>query len=246
MDPIEGEFICRKCQTPLSINKIIVSKKGYAILEVRCQKKHSGKRKFNMAQQNEWMPSVIKHLYMCPRCMSNLTDIKQKVEGDRTLLLLNCPTHGKVKKAISTSFWYAMDALRKQLSARPAYPAGYPGAYGQPGYQPTGNYPPYQQPGYPSQTPGTPLAQPPGAQPNQSGAYPPASPSSTSPPPNTVSPPALEVSSPSEPPSSSPQPSTIELPSSAESLGAGDICPACGEAISPGAKFCTNCGTELE
>ncbi|MHA1129339.1 MAG: zinc-ribbon domain-containing protein [Candidatus Helarchaeota archaeon] len=241
MDPIEGEFICRKCQTPLSINKILVSKKGFAIFEVRCQKKHTGKRKLNMAQQNEWMPTVIKHLYLCPRCNSNLTDIKQKTEGDRTILVLNCPTHGKIKKVISTSFWYAMDALRKQISARPAYPAGYPGPYGQ--QYPPGAYPsPYPQPGYPpQQTPGTPFAPPPGTIPNTPpGTYPPASP-----PPETISPPALEVTPPSNAPPSSAQSNRIELPSSGDSLGAGDICPACGEPISPGAKFCTNCGTEL-
>ncbi len=235
MDPIEGEFICRKCQSPLSIDRILVSKKGFAIFEVRCQKKHDGKRKFNMAQQTEWMPSVIKHLYICPRCNSNLTDIRQKTEGDKTVLLLNCPTHGKMKKVVSTSFWYAMDALRKQLSARPAYPAAYPGPY-QTQYPPGSYPPPYTQPGY--QQPPSPYAAPP-----PTGTTPPP------PPPETISPPQFEVNPPiqtTNKPVSPTSPSSAGSPSLENDLGAGDICPACGEPISPGAKFCTNCGTELE
>lgn len=241
MDPIEGEFICRKCQTPLSISKILVSKKGFALLEVRCQKKHSGKRKFNMAQQNEWMPTVIRHLYMCPKCGSNLTDIKQKTEGDKTILLLNCPTHGKIKKVISTSFWYAMDALRKQLAARPAYPSAYPGQFAQP-YPPSTYPPPYTQPTYPAQQPPAPAFTPPPGNPPTPGQYP----SPNSPQPETISPPQLEVSPPSPTPTSPPSSNSIELPPSGDTIDAGNICPACGEPISPGAKFCTNCGTELE
>lgn len=191
MEPIEGEFICRKCQTPLNIFTIKVSPKGFVFFNVMCPKKHSGQRKFNMAQQNEWMPIVIKHLYMCPRCSSNLTDVKQKTEGDKTVLLLNCPTHGKVKKIISTSFWYAMDALRKQLSARPAYPSAYPPNY-------PAQYPPtYPAPGYQQPPPANPYSAPP------SGGYspPPAGPPQR--PPETISPPQFEVAPPTPPKSSS-------------------------------------------
>ena len=203
----------------------MVSKKGYASFEVTCPHKHSGKRKFNMAQQNEWMPAVIKHLYMCPRCGANLTDLRQKTEGDRTLILLNCPTHSKIKKAVSTSFWYAMDALRKQLSARPAYPPAYPGPY------PPQQYPPgYQQQPYgQSQPQPSPYAQPP----------------ATNHPPDTVSPPQMEVTPPTPPPAEPSGVGEITLPTG-NNIDAGDFCPACGEEITSGAKFCTNCGTELE
>ncbi|MFX1293470.1 MAG: zinc ribbon domain-containing protein [Promethearchaeota archaeon] len=239
MNPIEGEFFCRKCQNPLSILKIIVSKKGFAIFEVQCPKKHSGKRRFNMAQQTEWMPAVIKHLYLCPKCGSTLSDVRQKTAGDKTGLILNCPTHGKIKKAISTSFWYAMDALRKQLSARPAYPSSYPQQY------PASNIPPsYQQTGYQQLTPNNPY----GAHsastkhPLPAGQYPPPPIA----PPETVSPPNLEVVPPTRPSAPSNTSNTIEIPHYGDNINAGDICPACGEPISQGAKFCTNCGTELE
>ncbi|MHA1264149.1 MAG: zinc ribbon domain-containing protein [Candidatus Helarchaeota archaeon] len=234
MDPIEGEFLCRKCQKPLSIDKILVSKKGFALFEVRCPNKHTGKRKFNMQQQNEWMPTVIKHLYECPRCGSNLTDIRQKTDKDKTLLILNCPTHGKIKKIVSTSFWYAMDALRKQLFAKPAYPASYPGPYA-PQQYPPGQYPPtYQQ-------------SPPGAPPQQPPVYNPASPETFAPPPTT--PTISNPSSPEErsipnPPASSSTP--MDISPTGGDLNVGDFCPVCGEEITPGAKFCTNCGTELE
>ncbi|TFG05859.1 MAG: zinc-ribbon domain-containing protein [Promethearchaeota archaeon] len=225
MDPIEGEFICRKCQKPLSINKIVVSKKGFALFEVQCSNKHAGKRKLNMSQQNEWMPSVIKHLYECPKCEANLTDLRQKTEKDMTLLLLNCPTHGKIKKSISTSFWYAMDALRKQLFQKPAYPSNYPAPY-PPQTYPPGQYPPPQ--GYPPQ--GAPAP-----------TYPPPSqPETFAPPPSTAQQPEL----PPQPTASSP--TAAPLSPTGSDINAGDFCPACGEEITSGAKFCTNCGTELE
>ncbi|HUX99703.1 MAG TPA: zinc ribbon domain-containing protein [Candidatus Deferrimicrobium sp.] len=228
MDKIEGEFICRKCQSPLSIYRILVSKKGYALLEVACQNKHSGKRKFEMQQQNEWMPTTIKHLYICPRCSADLTDLRQKTDGDLTVLLLNCPTHGKIKKVISTSFFYAMDALRKQLTARPAYPAGYPAAYPPAAPYPS-TYPP--QP-YPAQAPPpTGFPQPP------PGQYPPTS----SPPPATVSPPQFEVAPPIPP---STPPASVASPE--RTTGGPDLCPVCGEEITPGAMFCTSCGSELK
>jgi len=226
MDPIEGEFICRKCQQPLSIDRILVSKKGFALFEVRCSKNHTGKRKLNMSQQNEWMPTVIKHLYQCPRCSSNLTDIRQKTEKDKTMLLLNCPTHSKIKKVVSTSFWYAMDALRKQLSARLAYSASYAVPYA-PQQYPPGQYPPQGQT----------YQQPPSAPPPQPNTFAPPSASS---PPETISPPQHEITPPSAPPASSGLPDTT-----GSNIDAKDFCPACGEEITSGAQFCTNCGTEL-
>ena len=232
MDPIEGEFICRKCQTPLSVLRILVSKKGAALFEVICPKKHEGKRRFDMQRQNEWMATVIKHLYSCPRCSANLTDVKQKVEGELTVLLLNCPTHGKLKKMVSTSFWYAMDALRKQLAAKPAYPSGYPPTY--PAQYPPGPYPTTYQ------ATASPSPPPPSAYPQQSNAYSSPPPPAASPPPETISPPTKEVSFPS-----SSNASNASKAAADESNGP-KMCPACGEEITPGARFCTNCGSEIE
>lgn len=235
MDPIEGEFICRKCQTPLSVLRILVSKKGFALLDVVCSKKHEGKRKLDMQHQNEWMPIVIKHLYSCPRCGANLTDLKQKSEGDVTVLLLNCATHSKIRKIISTSFWYAMDALRKQLAAKPAYPPGYPASY-PPAYPPAPYPTTYQTTAITSPPPPSAYPPPPSAYsaPPPSGAYPP-----TAPPPETISPPKIEGSQLASPPPSSGQKGET-------SLANQKMCPACGEEITPGAKFCTSCGTEIE
>ncbi len=237
MDPIEGEFICRKCQKPLSIDRILVSKKGFALFEVRCESKHAGKRKFNMSQQNEWMPTVIKHLYQCPKCSSNLTDIRQKTEKDKTTLMLNCPTHSKIKKVVSTSFWYAMDALRKQLFAKPAYPAGFPGPYGQQ-QPPPGQYPPT----YPQQQFPQPGSQPPAYQ-QPPGSFPSPSPSA---PPETISPPKMDAAPSTPSLATSSSPSSTDFSPTGGNIDAGDFCPACGEEITSGAKFCTNCGTELE
>ncbi|NVM52993.1 MAG: zinc-ribbon domain-containing protein [Candidatus Helarchaeota archaeon] len=231
MDPIEGEFICRKCQKQLSIGKIMVSKKGFALFEVQCSNKHAGKRKFNMQQQNEWMPSVIKHLYECPKCGFNLTDIRQRTEGDKTLLLLNCPTHGKIKKVVSTSFWYSMDALRKQLSARPAYPPAYPGPY-PPQQYPPGQYPPT----YPQQPSGPYSTQKP-----NTFTQPPASAS-----PETITPPQIGGVPQTPTPGSPSSPIDTQISPTGSNIDAGDFCPACGEEITPGAKFCTNCGTEID
>jgi len=223
MDPIEGEFTCRKCQTPLSILRIIVSKKGTALFEVLCLKKHEGKRRFDMQRQNEWMATVIKHLYSCHRCGANLIDVRQKTEGEFTILLLSCPTHGKLKKIVSTSFWYAMDALRKQLAAKPAYPAGYPPTY--PAQYPPMPFPTSVPP--PSAYSTSPNAYP---SPAPTGAYPPSSP----PPAETVSSPKTEV----------PSPSTSKAVS--DDITTQKMCPACGDEITPGARFCTNCGSEIE
>lgn len=233
MDPIEGEFICRKCQSPLSVLRILVSKKGAALFEVICQKRHEGKRRFDMQRQNEWMPTVIKHLYICPRCAATLTDVKQKSEGDLTTLLLNCPTHGKLKKIVSTSFWYAMDSLRKQLAARPAYPPGYPPTY--PAQYPPVPYPTtYQTTANPASPP------PPSAYPPPPGTY--SAPPPVSPPPETISPPSLEASQPSSTPSRK-----SNAPKAApDDSATPKMCPACGEEITPGARFCTNCGSEIE
>ena len=237
MDPIEGEFICRKCQTPLSVLRILVSKKGFALLDVVCSKKHEGKRKFDMQHQNEWMPIVIKHLYSCPRCGSNLTDLKQKSEGEATVLLLNCATHSKIRKIVSTSFWYAMDALRKQLAAKPAYPPGY---VPYPAQYPPATYPTtYQTPNPASPPPPSAYPPPPNAYsaPPSPGAYPP-----TARPLETISSPKIEGSHPAPPPSNV----SSAQKAAPTNLATQKMCPACGEEITPGAKFCTSCGSEIE
>ncbi len=71
-----------------------------------------------MSTRGEWEATVVERLYKCPRCGLDLVNLDRITVDKKTLLVLSCPTHGKIQKAISTSFWhYSIES--KKVSKTP-------------------------------------------------------------------------------------------------------------------------------
>ncbi len=115
---MEYEFICSKCRALHSIEKIVIGKKGQALFELACPNKHTDKQFLNAFLIDEWVPNVTKQLYICPKCGLKLTDISRETDDKKTTLILNCPTHFKIKKVVSNEFWYKMVSYKKHIADR--------------------------------------------------------------------------------------------------------------------------------
>lgn len=113
---MEYEFICSKCRNLFSIEKIVIGKKGRAMFDLVCPKKHTDKQYLNAYLMNDWVPSVARQLYLCPKCGLKLTDISRATDDKKTTLMLNCPTHFKIKKVVSNDFWFKMVSYKKHIA----------------------------------------------------------------------------------------------------------------------------------
>ncbi len=109
-------FVCKGCKNLISVHKATLGAKGVVKLSFICPKGHRGKRTLYMNKQHEWMSSMIKALYRCLKCGAHVSKVKQRITGGKAILVFKCPKHGRMRKAISDSLWYAIEAASSKIA----------------------------------------------------------------------------------------------------------------------------------
>ena len=111
----------------MGLQKAILKSKGYVVVETICPKGHRGKQKLDMGKQTKWMPDVIKALNKCLKCEEHLALVRKRISGGKAVLIFNCSKHKRMRKALTDSVFYAIDAAQTQMTrqARNLPPAPY-------------------------------------------------------------------------------------------------------------------------
>ena len=103
------KFMCKICGERIAVTKALI--KGYLVIIVgKCPRRHTNKFYLQYNNRDNWIDDLRISIHKCI-CGLDLRRDQVLPRGHYVLVLLNCPTHGAIKRTISTPIWNAMESV---------------------------------------------------------------------------------------------------------------------------------------